>query len=379
MQLKGEYNRVHNRVARVLEDANVKLGSVASDILGVSGRRIIRALIAGEQRPERLADKAVSCLRNKKGELRLALRGEVNRHQRYLLEVLLDDLERIEAQVVRMEGKIVERTAPYQKQLQRLTSIPGVDLITAWTILAELGDHMSAFVDAEHAASGAGLVPGSFESAGKRKSRRTRHGNCWLRRALCQSAWAVSHKKNCYLTANFYRRASGSGTKKAIVATEHQILIIAYHIVRDGSGYQERGGDFFDRFSAERTQRKLTARLERLGWQVVLKPLEAPAAQETRTAAQPATQETPAAPAPSRKVGRPCQCAERGVACTHGRAKPDPAPSRRAPAKPKPKPEPSATAQALRPSCARWGIACIHARNRIPLSLTPDLPENPTA
>lgn len=302
VKLLGEFNRVHNRIAKVLEDAGIKLGSVASDILGVTGRKIIRALIAGEQRPEWLADKAVSRLRSKREQLRLVLRGEVSEHHRYLLRELMDDLERIEAQIGRMEGEIIRRAAPYEKQLERLNTIPGVDWITAWTILAELGDDMSAFPDADHAASWAGLVPGSYESAGKRKSTRTRHGNCWLRRALCQSAWAVSHTKDCYLAANFYRRASGGGVKKAIIATAHQILIIAFHILRDGSMYQERGGDYFDRLHPERTQRRLTARLERLGWQVVLKPREA---------------SPTSSPAPRRR-GRPCKCAERGIDCKHG-------------------------------------------------------------
>jgi transposase len=303
VKLMGEFNRVHNRIAKVLEDATIKLGSVASDILGVTGRKIIRALIAGEQRPEWLADKAVRSLRHKREELRLVLRGEVNQHHRYLLQELMDDLERIEAKISRIEAEIIRRTAPYEKQLERLNTIPGVDWVTAWTLLAELGDDMSAFPDADHAASWAGLVPGNFESAGKRKSSRTRHGNCWLRRALCQSAWAVSHKKSCYLTAHFYRRASRSGVKKAILATAHQILIIAFHILRDGTIYQERGGDYFDRLNPQRTQRRLTARLERLGWQVVLKPRNNP----------------PEAPTPPRRRGRPCKCAERAIDCKHGR------------------------------------------------------------
>jgi transposase len=303
VKLKGEFNRVHNRIAKVLEDAGIKLGSVATDILGVTGRKIIRALIAGEQRPEWLADKAVSRLRNKRDELRLVLHGEVNEHHRYLLKELMEDMERIESKVLRIEAEIVKRTQPFEKQLARLDTIPGVDWITAWTILAELGDDMSVFPDANHAASWAGLVPGSFESAGKRKSSRTRHGNCWLRRALCQSAWAVSRKKNCYLTAHFYRRAARSGVKKAILATAHQILIIAFHILRDGTQYFERGGDHYDRLNPDKTQRRLTARLERLGWEVVLKPKIAPQ-QEVK---------------PRLKKGRPCKCAERGIDCKHGR------------------------------------------------------------
>lgn len=311
LKLKGEFNRVHNRIAKVLEDAGIKLGSVATDILGVTGRKIIRALIAGEDRADWLADKAVSRLRNKRQELRLVLHGEVTEHHRYLLKELMDDLERIESKVLRIESEILKRTQPYERQLALLNTIPGVDWITAWTILAELGDDMSAFPDAHHAASWAGLVPGSFESAGKRKSSRTRLGNCHLRRALCQSAWAISHKKDCYLTAHFYRRAGRSGIKKAIIATAHQILIIAYHVLRDGTPYQERGGDFYDRLNPDRTRARLTQRLQRLGWEVVLRPLPQPALSE----ADP----TIAVSATARKRGRPCKCAERGIDCKHGR------------------------------------------------------------
>jgi hypothetical protein len=304
VKLLGEFNRVHNRIAGVLEDANIKLGSVASDILGTTGRKIIRALIAGEQRPEWLADKAESSLRKKRGELRLVLRGEVTEHHRYLLRELMDDLDWIESKVSRLEGEIVRRTQPYESQLERLTTIPGVDWVTAWTILAELGADMSVFPDADHAASWAGLVPGNYESAGKRKSHRTRRGNRWLRRALCQSAWAVSHKKDCYLTAVFRRHARSGKTKKANIATAHQILIIAFHILRDGTTYQEHGGNFYDRLNPERTRQRLTERLRRLGWQVDLQPLSAAA-----PAALP--------PTPPRR-GRPCKCAERGIDCKHG-------------------------------------------------------------
>jgi len=301
VKLVEEFNRMHNRVAKVLEDANIKLGSVASDILGTSGRKMIRAIIAGETRPDWLADKSAGTLRNKRAELRLVLRGEIKDHHRYMLREMMDGLEGIESKIARVEAEIVKRMEPYRDQLARLNTIPGVDWITAWTIVAELGVDMSLFPDAHHAASWAGLVPGNFESAGKRKSNRTRHGNRWLRRALCQSAWAASHKKNCYLTASFNRRAMRAGSKKAILATAHQILIIAFHILRDGSIYQERGGDYFDRLNPEKTQRRLTQRLERLGWQVELKPV---------------VRENLPPPVPGKR-GRPCKCAERGIECKH--------------------------------------------------------------
>jgi len=146
-----------------------------------------------------------------------------------------------------------------------------VNVTTAWTLIAELGPTMSVFADAQHAASWAGVCPGNRESGGKQLSQRTRKGNRWLRRALCQSAWAVSHKKDCYLTAYFYRKAS-SGIRQAIVATAHKILIIAYHVLRDGTPYQERGGTYFDQLHPERARNRLLHRLERLGWDVSITP-----------------------------------------------------------------------------------------------------------
>lgn len=278
VKLEGERNRVHNRIAKVLEDANVKLGSVAKDILGVTGRNIIKAMIGGQFSPEWLADKARGTLRGKRADLRLVLRGRVTEHHRFMLRELMEDMERIEAKSDKIAEEIAKRMASHEAALHRLMTIPGVQLFTAWCLLAELGPDMSQFPDADHAASWAGLVPGNFESAGKRKSNRTRKGNRWLRRALCLSAWSVTHKRNCYLTANFYRRARRSGVKKAITATAHQLLIIAYHVLRDGTEYRELGGDYFDRLNPSRTTKKLSARLERLGYEVVLKPLSPPEA-----------------------------------------------------------------------------------------------------
>lgn len=300
VKLMQEYNRIHNRIHKVLEDANLKLSSVASDILGATGRAIIQAIIRGQEHPDWLADKAMSTLRNKRDQLRLVLKGRITDHHRHLLRELMDDVDRVEEKICRVQAEIAARMQIYQPLVDRLTTIPGVDTLTAWTLIAELGPDMSVFPDADHAASWAGLVPGSFESAGKRKSSRTRHGNRWLRRALCQSAWAVAHKKDCYLTAHFYRRASRQGAKKAIVATAHQILIIAFHILRDGTIYRERGGDAFDRMNPARTTKRLSQRLERLGYEVILKPRA----------------ELPEPPLPHRR-GRRCKCAERGIDCKH--------------------------------------------------------------
>lgn len=300
VKLVGEYNRIHNRIGKVLEDANLKLGSVASDILGVTGRAIISRIVAGENHPEDLVDLALNHLRSKRDQLRLALRGRITEHHRYMLGELLEHIEQLEGKIGRVEGEIVRRVEPHQAVIERLLTIPGVNVITAWTIIAELGLDMTQFPDADHAASWAGLVPGSYESAGKRKSTRTRHGNRWLRRGLCQAAWAVSRKKDCYLTALFYRRASRHGAKKAIVATAHQLLIIAFHLIRDGGVYRELGGEFFDQLNPEKTRKRLTQRLERLGYQVVLQT----------------TQPQPAPP-PTRRRGRPCKCTQRGLPCHH--------------------------------------------------------------
>jgi transposase len=305
VKLKEEYNRIHNRIHKVLEDANIKLDMVASDVLGLTGRLIVRALVAGEQRVEWLADKAQGRLRERRAELRVVLRGHVTEHHRYLLQELLQEVETVERRIAGLEQRLQEKMQPYQPQIERLMTIPGVDLIVAWTLIAELGTDMTVFANADRAASWAGLVPGSYESAGKRKSSRTRKGNRWLRRMLCQSAWAVSHKKDCYLTAHFYRRAARGGVKKAIVATAHQILIIAYHILRDGTCYREQGGDFFDRLHPNKTQHRLTERLHRLGFEVLLKP-------------RPQIGALPDA-ASVRRPGRPCKCAERGIDCKHKR------------------------------------------------------------
>ena len=308
VKLKEEYNRIHNRIHKVLEDANIKLDMVAKDILGVTGRLIIGALIEGQHSAEWLADKARGSLRGRREELRVVLRGHVTDHHRFLLRELMEEVQTVERRIATLEMRLAEKMEPFSLQIERLTTIPGIDLIASWALIAELGTDMTVFPDAHHAASWAGLVPGSFESAGKRKSSRTRKGNRWIRRVLCQSAWAVSHKKNCYLTACFHRHVARAGVKKAIVATAHQILIIAYHILRDGTSYREQGGDYFDRLNPEKTQRRLTELLRRMGFEVVLKPLSAP---------QSSPSEPVEASTPRRRAGRPCKCPERGTDCKH--------------------------------------------------------------
>jgi transposase len=301
VQVTGEHTRVHNRIHKVLEDANIKLDTVLSDLLGVSGRAMLRGLIQGRTDPGWLADYARGSLRGKREELELVLRGRVTDHHRYLLAELMDELEFLENRLARLDQQLSTCMQPFQAQVERLCGIPGVDLLTAWTLIAELGVDMSVFPDAAHVASWAGLCPGNRESAGKRLSSRMKKGNRWVRRALCQAAWAVTRKRNCHLTALFYRLTARLGVKKAIVAMAHQILVTAFSILRDQSQYRELGGDFFDQQHPQRTQNRLVRRLQRLGLQVVIAP------------AKP----IPAAAQPQRPRGRPCKCPERGIDCKH--------------------------------------------------------------
>ena len=271
--LAQEINRIANRIQKVLEDANIKLASVATDTLGASGRAMLEAMIQGEQDSQRLAEMAQGKLRNKIPELQEALQGRVSRHHRFLLRELLDHLYFVESKMQRIEQEVAERLGPFQSEVARLCTIPGVDRVTAWGLLAEIGLSMKQFPDAQHLASWAGLCPGSHESAGKRKSGKIRKGSLWLRRCLCQGAWAVSTKKNNYLSALYRRLAARRGSKRATIAVAHKLLVIAYHILRDGTCYSDLGADYFDRLNPEGLRRRLTKRLEGLGFKVTLEPL----------------------------------------------------------------------------------------------------------
>lgn len=274
VKLMEERNRIHNRVHKVLEDACIKLDTVASDILGATGRAVIQAILRGQSDPGWLADYAKGTLRGKRGELQLALRGRVTEHHRFMLRELMEDLEFVERKIQRLEQAIASQLD--LEKIERLCAIPGMDVISAWTLLAELGSDMGVFASPKHVASWAGLCPGNHESGGKRLSNRTRKGNRWLRRALCQVAWAATRKKNCYPAAFFYRKAGKHGIRKAIVATAHHLLVIAFCILRDGTQYREMGGDYFDRLHPQRTRNRLVRRLQRLGLDVALQPSRKP-------------------------------------------------------------------------------------------------------
>jgi transposase len=268
VHVQQDRSRVISRIGRLLETVNIKLGSVASDIVGKSGRAILRALASGQDRPELLADRAVGSLRSKIPALILALDGRPDEHFRWMLTGLLDKLESLDQEVSRIDLELRQRLAGNEDLLDRLAPIPGVDRVVAQAVMAELGD-LSSFPDAPHLASWAGLCPGNAESAGKRFSGRTRKGNRYLRRILTQSAWAASRKKDSFLQAFYFRIPPRRGDRKALIAVAHRILIIMWKI-REGDVYRERGGNFFDRANPLHTARRLTRRLEQIGFTVAL-------------------------------------------------------------------------------------------------------------
>lgn len=272
-QMVAQKASVANRIQKILEDANLKLGSVASDILGKSGRAMLTALIAGETDPVKLADLALRRLRQKIPQLQLALTGRVTEHHRFLFKLLLDEVVALEGFIERLEARIEESLVPFAEVQQRLTTIPGIDECAAGKVIAELGTDMKVFASAHHLASWVGLSPGNNESAGKQRSGRTTKGNRWLRTVLVQAAWAATHQKDCYLAAQYRRLASRRGKKRALVAVAHSLLVIIYHVVSRGTTYQELGADFFDQNNKERLTRHLIKRLESLGNEVVVKPL----------------------------------------------------------------------------------------------------------
>ena len=273
VSLAQEINRIANRVQNVLEDANIKLASVATDTLGASGRAMLEALVAGEQNSAQLAEMSKGLLRKKIPELQQALQGRVTEHQRFLLRQLLDHLRFTEGKKREIEAEIERRLRPFPDEVARLCTIPGVDRVTAWGLLAEIGFDMNPFPSAAHLASWAGLCPGNCESAGKRLSGKTRKGSAALRRCLCQAAWAISMTKNNYLSALYRRLAAHRGAKRAVIGVAHSVLVMAYHMLRRREDYRELGADHFDRIRASSLRRYLTRRLQRLGYQVTLQPL----------------------------------------------------------------------------------------------------------
>ena len=276
-QLGAEQTAVANRLQKVLEDANIKLASVASDILGVSGRAMLEAIIGGQDDPEQLADLARRRMRGKIPELRKALRGRVTDHHRFLLRLLLEHLDHLDKLVAQLNARIEALTTPDAEALALLTTIPGVKQHTAEVLLAEVGPTVAPFPTTGQFASWAGLCPGNNESAGKRRTGRTRRGNRWLRQAVVQAGWAASHPKGTYLGARYRRVCRRRGPKRALLAVGHTLLVIVYQVLRQRVAYRELGADFYDRLQPERLTRHLVRRLEQLGHQVTLTTPAVPA------------------------------------------------------------------------------------------------------
>jgi transposase len=273
LQQRGE---AHNQIRDLFETANIKLSSVASDLLGLSGRRIIEAMMAGQDSPELLSWKVRGKLRKKERQVQESLDGCFQEFHRRMLKAHYQHYQFLSQQVQDLEAEIARRMKPYADKIAVLRTIPGVEQMVAWHVIAELGADMSVFPDADHCASWAGLNPGSCESAGKQFSGRTKKGNKYLRRVLTQAAWAASHCKDGYLRAFFYRVKARQGWGKAIFAVAHKILVIAYCLLQTGTPYQELGSDYFDKLHPERTARRLVERLQRLGLTVTLTPSPAP-------------------------------------------------------------------------------------------------------
>jgi transposase len=270
--LLQERAREANRIQKVLEDANIKLAAVASDVLGVSGRQMLEAIIAGETDPRVLAALAKRRLRRKQAELEQALTGRVKPHHRLLLRELLDHVDYLDRAIARVSAVIEARTRPFAAALALLCSIPGVKQRTAEVLLAELGADMGRFPSARHLCSWAAVCPGNHESGGKRRSGRTRKGNRWLRAALLQAAWAAVRVKGAYFGAQFRRIARRRGEKKAAVAVAHSLLTVVYHVLKDGAPYEELGAAYFDRLEPGKLARYHLRRLAELGYGVYLEP-----------------------------------------------------------------------------------------------------------
>lgn len=265
-----EHTREANRVQKVLEGANIKLGSVASDVLGASGRAMLQAIAQGREDPEALADLAKGRLRDKHEELVKALRGLVGAHQRMIIGCQLHHLAFLEEQIAKLDQEVASRMGPFDKTVELIDGIPGIDVRTAQDILGEIGLKVSQFPSASHLASWAGVCPGNNRSAGKRRSGRTRRGNRWLRSALVMAARSALRCTGTYLNAQYHRLAARRGDKRAIMAVAHSILVTIYNMLLKNVPYKELGPDYFDKRNSQTTIRRAVQRIERLGYKVTL-------------------------------------------------------------------------------------------------------------
>jgi transposase len=267
-----ERTNLVNRVHKTLEGANIKLSSVATDIMGVSGRAILAALIEGHRDPATMAELAKGRLRTKREELAKALEGRVKPHHRFILTELLCQIDSLDETIEHFDAQIAEHCHPFEPVVVHLDTITGIGPDLAQAILAEIGTDMMRFGTAQRLSAWAGLAPGNNESGGKRRSAKTRKGNRVVKSLLVQAAWAATRTKDTYLSALYHRLAGRRGKKKAIVAVAHAILVIVFHLIMRNEPYREVGGDYFDRQDPETTAKRLAKRIEKLGYQVSLQP-----------------------------------------------------------------------------------------------------------
>jgi hypothetical protein len=310
---------------------------VVSDIGGKTSRLILSQISRGNYIPEELAKLAQASLKNKRTELVASLKGFYTEHFRWLLSESLQELMHLDRRLEQVDKRLARQMEPHTDLILRLCTIPGIEFTAAAVIIAEIGFDMSRFPDPAHLASWAGLCPGNNESAGKRFSGHTRKGNRYLRRVLTQSAWSITRKKDCFLTALFWRIAARGGRKKAGLAVAHRMLTLIWHIIGENKTYQEVGANYYERQHPDRSARRLVRRLEQLGFKVdaqwkAPEPVAAAAIDRSPT------------PSIGPNSQRPSDSAreERSPTAAPSRKAADPTVCRR---------------------CARWGIECIHARN----------------
>ena len=275
--LVDERSRVVNRIQKVLEDANIKLSSVATDILGLSGRAMLAAIIQGTGDANALAALAQGKLQAKREQLQQALSGTVQPHHRFMLAQHLSHVDFLDEAIGQLDAEITRQMQPFQAEIARLDTIPGINQRIAQVLLAEVGTDMKPFADAAQLASWAGMCPGNNESAGKRHSGRTRKGSKWLRRALVEAAQAAARTKNTYLSSRYHRLAGRRGRQRAIVAVGHALLEIAFYLITRQQTYTDLGANYYDERDREAVKRRSVHRLEQLGFQVNLVPIVATA------------------------------------------------------------------------------------------------------